>query len=311
MDAAVSFPTTPKPVKATRPKLSKRMNVEQAFETIVRCCVEQIRANQDGVARFHHAESVHQMRVGLRRLDAALTLFGDAVCIPKDIEHEAGWLMDELGTVRDWDVLVESTLPRISSTVPGQDALNEVRSAAGEKLQHLHHKVAAAVGSERFRRLVEGIDSWVQQRGWREGLSMRQKTRLKLRVPHCATAILEQERERLQKRGAKLKGGDEKARHRVRIAAKRSRYAAEFFASLYPGKQVRPYVQALSALQDHLGALNDAAVAGRLLEELAGDAVEVREGSAMVRGYLAALGVGGEPKARKLWKRFTPIRLPH
>ncbi|MBT9613431.1 MAG: CHAD domain-containing protein, partial [Burkholderiales bacterium] len=55
------------------------------------------------------------------------------------------------------------------------------------------------------------------------------------------------------------------------IAAKKQRYAAEFFAELYPLKAARAYIKPLAALQDGLGALNDIAVTGRLLDELRGN----------------------------------------
>ena len=54
--------------------------------------------------------------------------------------------------------------------------------------------------------------------------------------------------------------GTPEERHRVRIAAKKARYAMEFFQGLYPGGRAKRSVQRLSALQDALGWLNDAAV---------------------------------------------------
>ena len=61
---------------------------------------------------------------------------------------------------------------------------------------------------------------------------------------------------------------DAPARHRVRIAAKKARYAAEFFRDLLPKKEVKRYIKCLSSVQDRLGHLNDLAVASRLLPEL-------------------------------------------
>jgi CHAD domain-containing protein len=308
---AVSFPTSPNAVKAAPLKLSRRMNVEQAFEAVARGCIEQIEANEAGVSRFHDAESLHQMRVGLRRLDAALTLFGDVVCVPKDIERETEWLMNQLGPTRDLDVLMESTLPRVSSAVPGQDSIGVVQKALQEKAVGLHHQAGTTVGSARFKQLIAGLESWIEQRGWRAGLSGKARMRLKMHVTEFAGALLDKESQRLLKRGNKLKGASVRDRHRVRIAAKRTRYATEFFASLYPRKRVRPYVQALSTLQDYLGWLNDAAVAERLLGELSDSDDGLREGAALVRGYLASDSEQSEPRVRKLWKKFAPMHPPH
>ena len=79
---------------------------------------------------------------------------------------------------------------------------------------------------------------------------------------------------RLKKRGRGLKHLDPHTRHRARIAAKKLRYGAEFFAGLYHKKKARrrqeKFGDALSDLQDHLGALNDLETARSMTESLSG-----------------------------------------
>ena len=118
------------------------------------------------------------------------------------------------------------------------------------------------------------------------------------------------EQQRLLKRGRKLKGASPEQRHRVRIAAKRARYAAEFFASLYPARRVRPYVAALMALQRGLGSLNDGDVALRLLDDLSEGQDGLQDGAALVRAYLAGRGPYSEPEVRRLWKNLPPLDKP-
>jgi triphosphatase len=310
MDAAVRFPTSPKALKAAPVKLSKRMNVEQAFQAIARNCLDQVRANEAGVARVHDAESLHQMRVGLRRLHAAFGLFGDLLAAPPVIEAELIWLRDRLAPARDWDVLVDATLPRIAAGMPGTPELEALRGAVQIKCAATYADASGAVASPRFGKLVNMLEQWIEQRGWRDEITAKARTRLKMRVTAFASTILEQEQQRLLKRGRKLRQSDPAARHRVRIAAKRARYATEFFASLYPGKRVRPHVQALTAVQDELGWLNDAAVAGRLLDELDDDSQGARAGAAMARGYLASCMEEGAPMVRKRLKKFAAMPGP-
>ncbi|MDL1863502.1 CHAD domain-containing protein, partial [Betaproteobacteria bacterium PRO7] len=57
--------------------------------------------------------------------------------------------------------------------------------------------------------------------------------------------------------------------HRVRILAKRLRYALDFFAIALPARAVAAYGRRLAVLQDELGAINDAAVAHARLRKLA------------------------------------------
>ena len=310
MDAAVKFPTTPKAVKAASLKLSKHMSVEQAFKAIVRSCVNQVQANEDGVTRFQDTESLHQMRVGLRRLRAALAMFDDVVPSPDEIKSELVWMMDQLAQARDWDVLVSSTLPQVEGALEEPGALAELRQATQEKIGALQARAADAVSSPRFQQLITRLGQWLDQRGWRDDLSPKGKTRAKMRVVDFAAGILEQERERLLKRGKQLKSATPEERHRVRIAAKRTRYAAEFFSSLYPGKQLRSYVAAISALQHELGALNDAAVGRRLLDELCEACNGLREEAALVRGYLAAGHAQGLPRLRRVWKKLVALDAP-
>ena len=311
MDAAVKFPTTPKPVKASALKLSKRMSVEQAFQAIARNAIDQMVANQAGAANFHDMESLHQMRVGLRRLDAALDMFDEVLAAPADIASELHWLMDQLGPARDWDVLLAETLPRVEDVLPETAALDQVRSAAQAMRQATQEQVSVAISSLRYKKLMNMLEHWLDQRGWRDDLSPKGKLRLKLRAADFADNILAAEQQRLLKRGRRLREASSEERHRVRIAAKRARYAAEFFASLYPGKQVRPYVAALTALQRELGLLNDCDVAKRLLEQLGEGNAGLRESTALVCAYLAACEQHGVPKVRRVWKKLAPVGPPH
>jgi triphosphatase len=292
-------------------KLSPRMNVEQAFRCIVRSCLDQVEANESGVTQFHDVESLHQMRIGLRRLRAALAMFQDIIRLPAGLEHELEWAVEQLGPARDWDVLLESTLPRIARETEGPSRLAGVAHAAQERVHALHALAGGAVKSERYRKLMQALEAWLDKRGWRETLDSSRKARLKMRVMDFSGAILEQDQQRLLRRGRKLKSATPQDRHRVRIAAKRSRYAAEFFASLYPGKRVRPYVGALTTLQDELGWMNDAAVADRLLGELAEQNDALQADAGYVRGYLASCAHGGVDRVRRLWKKFKPINPPH
>lgn len=310
MDTAVNFPTSPKAVKAASLKLNKRMSVEQAFQAIARSCIDQIEANAPAVSRFHDAQSLHQMRVGLRRLRTALDLFDDVLPVPDDIQSELVWLMDQLAPARDWDVLLSTTLAQVEAALPNAPALASLRSAADEKLQLLHAQAANAAGSLRCQKLIGKLEHWLDERSWRDKLSAKGRTRLKMRAIDFAGTIVEKEQQRLLKRGTRLKGATADERHRIRIAAKRARYAAEFFASLYPGKRVRPYVAALTALQRELGALGDGVVAGRLLDGLCADQPALREAVALVSGYLAASAEHGLPKVRTCWKNLAPFDFP-
>ncbi|MDQ1831738.1 CHAD domain-containing protein [Massilia scottii] len=310
MDTAVRFPTTPKAIRARALKLSPRMSVEKAFQAIVRNCLDQIEANESGVIKYHDVESLHQMRVGLRRLRSALGMFDEVLSLPVALRQELDWLVSQLGPARDWDVLAGSTLPRITNTLDADAPLVRVQHAAADKAMALHAAAGAAIASERYQNLIGNLERWFDERGWRAMQLPADKVKLKMRIGDFARGILEKDQQRLLKRGRKLKGADPEARHRVRIAAKKTRYAAEFFASLYPRKTVRPYVKALASLQDELGLMNDVSVADGLLRQLSDGDEQLKDGTGFLRGYLASHSRQGDGKLRKLWKRFVPMRAP-
>ena len=297
-------------VKAARLALSKHMTIEQAFQAIALNCVTQIQANEAGVAQERDVESVHQMRVGLRRLRCALGLFGKRLQAPEDVQQELNWLTMQLGAARDWDVLAGSTLPAVAEAAPDEAGITEVKLAALAQARETHEAAAAAVGSPRYTRLIQRLTGWVQACAWREAMAPQDQKRLTAPLMKFARNMLEQQQSRLLERGSKLRGASPQARHRVRIAAKKIRYATEFFQSLYPPRRVRPYVAALSTLQDELGWLNDAAVADHLLKQLQDGQVRLEAGAGFVRGYLASRVKNGDKKIRKLWKKFAPMKLP-
>ena len=79
-----------------------------------------------------------------------------------------------------------------------------------------------------------------------------------------AAAELARRRKKIRKRGADLADLNPQARHRVRIAVKKLRYATEFFSPLYEGRKTskrnKAFLSALEDLQERLGELNDLAV---------------------------------------------------
>ena len=92
--------------KGDRPSTVMRIT-RDAFRTIGIACLGQIIGNEPAVLR-DDPEGVHQMRVGLRRLRAGMSLFSDLLRDPQTaaIKSELKWLAAELGPARELEVLV-------------------------------------------------------------------------------------------------------------------------------------------------------------------------------------------------------------
>jgi CHAD domain-containing protein len=88
-------------------------------------------------------------------------------------------------------------------------------------------------------------------------------------VAKHAAAELSRLRRRVKKRGRNLRDLSVADRHRLRIRAKRLRYATEFFTATFQGKKCdkrrAKSLTALKDLQDALGTLNDLATRRILL----------------------------------------------
>lgn len=307
---ALCAPQSPQAVKAEALALSPDMTVEEAFGAIVANCMTQIQANESGVAQGHDVESLHQMRVGLRRLRSALDLFDEVIRPAPAIHEELEWLNAQLGAPRDWDVLCSATLPAIASAAPQEHRIAVVTLGALGKSHETHEAAAEAVGSPRYTRLILAFTRWVQASGWRDEMSAKARKCLARPLPRFAETVLEKRQQRLHKRARGLANASATTRHRMRIAAKKSRYATEFFAALYPAKKVRRYVGALSALQDVLGHCNDAAVAERLLAQLQQEHETYADAAGFIRGYLAAQGERNAKQIVRLWKKLETVKAP-
>ena len=310
---AVPLPAPPPPgVKAAPLALTKRMTVEQACRCILRNCIAQMTANEANLAAA--PEALHQMRVGLRRLRSAFSLFAGVLATPPEWRDDIDWLSAQLGAARDWDVLAGATLPRIAEQLPEGQELVLVRLAAEVRADALRAAAAEAVASPRYAALMQNLERWLRDGGWRDASTARQRRELGQPVRDYALAALERAHARLRKRGRRLRHATAQTRHRVRIAAKKTRYAAEFFESLYRKRRIAPWVTSLSALQDELGLLNDAAVADALLKNLQDGEAQADGSAAFMRGYLAADAAarrrGGQRTVRKLWKACAQLTLP-
>jgi CHAD domain-containing protein len=171
------------------------------------------------------------------------------------------------------------------------------------------------VGSERYTALVLALGerfaydelAGVVRPPPAAGTAAAPKIDLAVPVEDFAVVALDRLDRRLRKRGEGVPRATPEARHQVRIAAKKLRYATEFFAPLFPKKRVAPYLAALESLQDILGALNDAIVADGLLAEAAAaraTPIPARV-DGLVRGWTAANAAGGLGRYARAWRDFA------
>ncbi len=295
-------------VKATLPELAREMTVDAAFRAIAWNCIGQLQDNQGRLLQGYDPELIHQMRVAVRRLRSALNLFGAAAPGIKDaaLTAELRWLVGEFGPARDWDVFLGETLPPVVEALPRDVGLERLQQATDRLRQEARERACMAAASPRYHRLLLTLGRWLWREPWR---TTAVAANLDMPVPVFASQMLARRYRQVCRRGRQLKALTAEQRHALRITAKKLRYAAEFFSGLYPGKATRRYIQALSRLQDEFGALNDQAVAGRLLAQIGGNSRLRDHASGVIIGWYACKAGLQLDDMAQAWKRFRGCRI--
>jgi inorganic triphosphatase YgiF len=309
------------PQKARAIPLGAEMTAGAALRRVAMACVAQMQANEEGVRAGRDPEYLHQLRVGLRRLRSCLGLV--ALASSKEavapLAAELRWLGGALGPARDWDVFLTETLPPLARQFRGAAGLASFRARAAQTRRAHNAAAREAVASQRYTALLlalgeafarDDLPLFVRAAGPAAAGEGERPPGFDAPVGAFAAFVLERRDRRVRKRGRDVPEAPPEERHRVRIAAKKLRYAAEFFKALYPAKRVARYVKALEDLQDILGALNDAAVVDRLLAEVAaGGGRPTAQGiDGLVRGWVAAVAQHELARFRRAWREFADAK---
>ena len=236
---------------------------------------EQVRAltEHEQVARAGvDPEGVHQMRVAVRRLRAALKA-GHI----EDAEHlqaELKWLGGALGAVRDLDVQLDHLRSLAADFEPAEQAAVE-RLLKGLLLdrRRARQRMLGVLRSRRYTALLELLAAITHTEPPANG-------ELPGKKKQWAASLIEVIKRPYRKliKDADALGTDppDDDMHALRIRGKRLRYAAELAAPV-GGKPVQKLIKATKSLQEVLGDHQDAVIAEqevrRLVIEL-GDGIE-------------------------------------
>lgn len=267
------------PVKAATVPLGPALTAAQGFQAIAWGCLRQLRLNEAILLRGSEVEALHQTRVALRRLRSALSLFKAVVA---DEERDAlaaalRRLSEPLGRARNLDVFLGTTLPAEIERHPDEERLRALGARLGAEREEARAAVRAVLESRDWARALFGLVAWIEAGPWLRSGEPAQAARRDAPLRDFAVEALDRRRRQVRRRGRHLAGLDPHDRHEVRIAAKKLRYAAEFFLPVFAssrkaGRRAKAFLGALESLQDHLGDLNDIATAHLLTAEFAGDA---------------------------------------
>lgn len=222
---------------ALRPTASAAAAMRAALQE----SMDQIAANAPGAAGGKDPEYLHQLRVGARRLRAALRA-SRGLWRKDDLRALRRQLRDLAavsGPARDWDVF-----------------LRKLPTALRGRARDRQRKAHAAL-----RRVVQTMPPLKLPRA---------ASRARQSWPAFARDVLERLDRKVLRRAERADWADPAGRHALRIRLRRLRYVSEFMSGAFPGRNSTALIRSLKDLQVLLGELNDLEVAQRLTRQLQG-----------------------------------------
>jgi CHAD domain-containing protein len=274
-----------------RPKLFRLLELpestqpEGAFESLrsrLRDQLDAILANDPGTRLGQDAESLHDMRVAVRRTRALLRAGADLYTNDvTELAAELKWLGEVLGAVRDPDVLLDHL--RAQTETLGEDgrATRALLRAIERERSRGRTAMIKALSTARYFALLDALDATIDSL-----------------VPASSTSTLDDlaatQLKKLRKRvRATADEPSDEELHAIRKQGKRTRYAFELAGD---GKLVKR----AKALQDVLGAHQDSVVAEERLRALAGAEHPI---DALVAGRLIERERERRAEARAAWRK--------
>ncbi len=295
-------------------------------------------------------EPVHQMRVALRRLRAALAVFGETAAGTDlaALKAALSGLNRVLGPARDWDVFATGLAARVAESFPEEPAIAWLIAATERRRLACYAALRAELTGEAFRALgvrlallaaapslpppadlplaEPAIAGSAGEAALPPGASpapppeageagpetpgraaARTPQGAKRKLGPFAARALDKRLKKVLQAPADLADLPPEALHELRLAGKRLRYAAEFFAPLHPGRATERFLRRLAALQERLGHVNDAAVAAGLLAQLPGRDARHALAIGIVRGFAAARHRDGHKTLSETWRKFRKL----
>jgi CHAD domain-containing protein len=238
--------------------------------------------------------AVHQARVATRRLRSDLKTFGpflDPVWL-RNTTAELKWLGNRLGQVRDADVLARRL---------AEDGTEELRLRLAGQRRDFSAELAEAMTSQRYMNLLGRLHAGSHNPPLYVNAKKRKKSsrtaddRARDALPELVGRPWKRVQRRVRKAGHKP---SDTQLHRIRIASKQLRYAAEA-AEPVIGKAARHTAAAAKDLQTLLGDHHDAVTAEEWLQGVALDGT----GSAgFAAGQLACTTQREQRRLRGMWR---------
>jgi CHAD domain-containing protein len=256
-------PTDNRLVVGKTPGVTADDHIAEAGRKVMRFHMARMLAREAGTREGKDPEELHAMRVATRRQRAAWRVFGASFRPGRTKRYRRGLreIASRLGTVRDLDVLLDAAdAYRADMPVSEQRALEPLLTDWRQHRDDARVLLIRELDSDGYRRWSDDYRDFVRT----EGVALMpvaptQPHHVRDTAPSQIWAAYE------QVRGYEpvLRWADVETLHELRIAGKWLRYTLEFVREAL-GDDAAPLIARVTALQDHLGLMNDANVAASM-----------------------------------------------
>ena len=266
--------------------------------------LRRMRSHEAGSRTGEDIESVHQMRVAIRRMRSLFKLVGAHYRRKAVAEHERGLrdIARALGAIRDLDVLIldlqdyQASLPAAS-----RDALTPVISLLDDRRAAARRRLNRLFDSKRYARFVRRFRRFARRPG--QGARRLKRSETPHQARHVLPLLLHESLARVKAYDTVLPASADATLHALRVEYKQLRYALEFFQPLL-GAPAGQFLAQVKAMQEILGRINDIAVFTDTVNRLEGLPAAQ---AAVLESYVSAREaelVGLREDFNDAWTRF-------
>jgi CHAD domain-containing protein len=296
--------------------LRNKSTAEEGAALILQGCIQQIDEGIRAVLTMDDPEGPHRLRIGLRRLRAALSFFSPAIMGPESqrLAKEAKWLGREVGKTRDLDVfrlnIEKAVRDHGEMSADPSELIQDVSTIAKQQRAELRDLLV----QDRAETFMSDLRNYTEKRGWLLPSDISQTRRLAQRFDKLAKHSLQRRWKKTSRAASRLTTQSAAERHDLRKELKKLRYSLEFVEPLYSGKQFNRYLEKLKKLQDIFGHLNDAIVARHVVADLENlNGMRPQAIGCEVKEVLKAQELGAERKLEEAaaeWRALEKAKRP-
>ena len=277
-------------------QLKPEQRADEGAKAILRQMLKVMRANEAGIKADIDTEYLHDFRIAIRRTRSLLSQVKQ-IFAAEDTERfkrdfrTLGKLSNEL---RDLDVYLLSE-EKYRSALPV-----EMGEDIGPLFNYLRERRVTALND-----VINGLESKTYTRITGDWETFLQQPRAKKKeAANAAEPVIDLARRRIYKRYCRIINDGtyildhtrDELLHDLRLECKKLRYLLEFFACLFPRKEMTRLIKQLKRLQDNLGEFTDLLVQQEYLMHIA---EELPIEGPQARRALVATGYLVETMARK------------